>query len=199
VKRVLQGAVVVLVLGGGALLSLWWYGGRARKGDEQYHSGLQKTIQLTSDSFRHEEEMPGEFTCKVKTVIAPHMRWAGAPAGTRSYALVATDWDAPSPHLRLIEAVHWVLFNIPVDTTEIPRNATHDYFVEKNISQGLNINGRPGYAAPCPPIGTHRYEFRVYALDVDRLQPSPENKPGLINAMHGHILAYGELVGLSSS
>jgi hypothetical protein len=199
VKRLLQAAVVVLVLVGVGVLSLRWYAGRARQRDEQYHAGLQKTIQVTSDSFQNEQEMSGEFTCKVRTVIAPEMRWAGAPAGTKSYALVATDWDAPSPYLRIIEAVHWVIFNIPADTTEIPRNGSRDYFMQKNISQGLNINGRPGYAAPCPPIGTHRYEFRVYALDVDRLEPSTDNKPGLMDAMRGHILAYGELIGLSSS
>jgi len=70
--------------------------------------------------------------------------------------------------------------------------------IERNIVPGLNVGGQPGYVPPCPPLGTHRYEFRVYALDVSQLQPATSDKAGLIAAMDGHIFAYGELIGLKS-
>jgi Raf kinase inhibitor-like YbhB/YbcL family protein len=107
------------------------------------------------------------------------------------------DWDAPSPRLRLFPVVHWILYNIPADTTEIPQNSNSGSLGQKGINSGLNVGRQLGYTAPCPPFDTHRYEFRVYALDVDRIQPVPNDRPGLMQAMDRHILAYGELVGLN--
>ena len=117
---------------------------------------------------------------------------------TKSYGLVTMDWDAPSPRLRLFPVVHWVLYNIPGDRTEIPEGSTNAYLERERIVPGLNIAGQPGYMPPCPPLGTHRYEFRVYALDVDQLRPASNDKAGVMKAMEGHILSYGELVGLKS-
>src|SRR5262249_14434214 len=120
-----------------------------------------------------------------------------APETTKSYALVAMDWDALSPRLRLFSVVHWVLYNIPASTTEIPQNSSSKSLGQSGISSGLNMSGQPGYMPPCPPLDTHRYEFRVYALDVDRIAPASNDRPGVMQAIDGHILAYGELVGLN--
>jgi len=184
----------ILVL---AIVSLAAYAATARNADANYHNKLQKIIQVSSKSFQSGQEMPLEFSCR-GTSTAPAIQWANVPAGTRSYALIAMDWDAPSPRVRLFPVVHWILYNIPRDTMEIPQGAANVDLTRNNIVPGLNIAGQPGYMAPCPPLGTHRYEFRVYALDVDQLQPSSNDRAGVMKAMEGHLLGYGELVGLKS-
>lgn len=180
-----------------AVLALVIYTSIARTIDTNYHSKLQKRIQVSSKSFQHEQEMPVEFSCK-GTSLAPGINWTNGPNGTKSYSLIAMDWDAPSPSFQLFPIVHWVLYNIPAEMTEIPQGSTNADLAAKKITPGLNIAGEPGYMAPCPPLGTHRYEFRIYALDVDQIQPASNNRAGLLEAMEGHILGYGELVGLKS-
>jgi Raf kinase inhibitor-like YbhB/YbcL family protein len=198
VKRILKHLLwiipLIIVIG---IVSLVAYAATARNSDGRYHSKLSKTLQVSSDSFQHEQEMSADFSCRGRG-MAPHLQWAGSPNGTRSYAVVAMDWDAPSPSLRLFPVVHWILYNIPVDTNEIPQNSTNASLSQRRIVSGLNIGGQQGYMPPCPPLGTHRYEFRVYALDVNEIHPSSIGKAALMTAMDGHILAYGELVGLRS-
>ncbi len=194
-KHLLWIVPTILVL---AIVSLAAYAATARNADANYHNKLQKTIQVSSKSFQSGQEMPLEFSCR-GTSTAPAMAWANAPDGTKSYALIAMDWDAPTPRLRLFPVVHWILYNIPRDTTEIPQGTANADLTQNKIVPGLNIAGQPGYMAPCPPLGTHRYEFRVYALDVDQLQPESNDRAGVMKAMEGHILGYGELVGLKSA
>src|SRR5438045_3925962 len=148
-----------------AVVSLAAYDATARSADAGYHAKLRKTIQVSSNSFQNEQEMPAEFSCKGKS-MAPDIQWTNPPDGAKSYALIAMDWDAPSPGLRLFPVVHWVLYNIPPQRTEIPKGSTNENLTEDKIVPGLNISGQPGYMPPCPPLGTHRYEFHVYALDV---------------------------------
>jgi hypothetical protein len=199
VKRILKHLLwiipLIVVI---AIISLVAYTATARSADARYHSNLPKTIQVSSNSFQHEQEMPVEFSCRGKS-MAPHIRWSSAPDSTKSYALVAMDWDAPSPSVRLFAVVHWVLYNIPPDTFEIPENTSNTDLARKNIAAASNLAGEKGYMAPCPPLGTHRYEFRIYALDVPQLQPASTDKAGVMKAMDGHILAFGELVGLKSA
>jgi Raf kinase inhibitor-like YbhB/YbcL family protein len=183
-------AIVVL-----AIVSAVAYTAAARRADDRYHSSLQKSLIVESDGFENLQEMPAEYSCK-GAAAQPQIRWSRVPDGTRSFALIASDWDVPSPHLRLASVTHWVLYNIPVDTTEIPKNSPDGFFDRKQIVRGLNMGRQPDYAAPCPPTGVHRYEFRVYALDVPQLQPTDRDASGVMQAMSGHILAYGELVGL---
>jgi Raf kinase inhibitor-like YbhB/YbcL family protein len=178
-----------------AVVSLVAYAATARRADVRYHSRLSKTLQVSSDSFQHEQEMPVELSCRGRG-IAPHIRWTAAPETTRSYALVAMDWDAPSPRLPLFAFVHWVLYDIPAVTTQIPANSNSNVLRQIGITPGLNSTRQPGYLPPCPPLDRHRYEFRVYALDLDRIAPASNDKPGVMQAIDGHILAYGELVGL---
>ena len=180
-----------------AVVSLAAYAATARSADANYHSKLQKTIQVSSNSFQNEQEMPVEFSCKGKST-APDIKWTNLPDGAKSYALIAMDWDAPSPRLRLFPIVHWILYDIPRERTEIPQGSTNANLNQDKIVPGLNIAGQPGYMAPCPPLGTHRYEFHVYALDVDHIQPVSNDRAGVMKAMNGHVLGYGELVGLKS-
>ena len=116
-KRVLKHLLwivpLVLVI---AVLSLVVYAATARRADVRYHSSLSKTLQVSSTSFQHEQEMPVDVSCR-GAGMAPDIKWSGAPAGTKSYALIAMDWDAPSPRLKLLTVVHWILYNIPSDTT----------------------------------------------------------------------------------
>jgi len=183
--------VVVIVLAAG-------YSAYARSADAQYHAGLSKSFQVTSANFQPDQEIPVEYSCK-GAGISPEIKWTNAPQGTKSYALIATDWDAPSPSLRLMAVSHWVLYNIPAEVNEVAEKATNDDLKKQNISVGLNIAGAEGYAPPCPPLGIHQYIFRVYALDLDKIQPASNSKGAVMDAMQKHILGYGELIGLKSA
>jgi Raf kinase inhibitor-like YbhB/YbcL family protein len=174
------------------------YSAVARRADTRYHVGLSKSLLVASDRFQPNQEMPVEYSCR-GAGASPEIKWRGAPEGTQSYVLIATDWDAPSPALRLLAVSHWVLYNIPVTVNELPDKVVNDDLKKMNISIGLNIAGAEGYAPPCPPLGQHQYVFRVYALDADKIQPASNDKNGVMEAMQGHILAYGELIGLKSA
>ena len=173
------------------------YTARALPSEAQDQAALQKSLRETSGDFQNGTEIPVQFSCK-GAGISPQIQWTGAPENTKSYAMVTMDWDAPSPSLRMFPIVHWIVYNIPKDVTEIGQGWKTDDFNQRHISQGLNIAGAPAYAAPCPPLGQHAYTFHVYALDVDQIQPASNNKAGVMGAMQGHILAYGELVGMKS-
>src|SRR5881296_1834452 len=124
-KRVLKHLLwivpAILVI---AVASLATYAATTRSADARYHGKLQKTIQVSSNSFKADQEMPVDFSCRGKST-APDITWAYPAEGTKSYALIAMDWDAPSPSLRLFPVVHWVLYNIPADRNDIPENSTN--------------------------------------------------------------------------
>lgn len=161
----------------------------AKRAEDDYHAPLAKSLQVRSGSFQHEQQMPAQYSCR-GAGISPQIQWAGAPGTANSFALVSMDWDAPSPSLRLFPVVHWVVYNIPKNVTEIPENATVGV-------AGRNLSGATSYLPPCPPLGVHRYVFRVYALDVNQIQPESNDKAGVMKAMEGHVVGYGELTGLS--
>jgi Raf kinase inhibitor-like YbhB/YbcL family protein len=146
------------------------------------------TLEVTSPSFAHEAAIPMEFTCDGADV-SPAMSWTAGPEGTQSYALIMDDPDAP----RAEPWVHWVMWNIPqpglVDA--IPAQET----LEDGTRQGMNTWPKCGYGGPCPPSGTHRYYFKIYALDTTLDLPSSTDKKTLLKAMDGHILAEGVLMG----
>ncbi len=162
--------------------------------DREYHQALVSSIQVRSDDFEHLTEMPARFSCTAEG-ISPHIEWTVGPEGTRSYALIATDWDVPSPWLRLGSVTHWILFNIPTSVREIPRDVAGDQLTAENIVVGAAIGGAVGYCPPCPPLGRHQYQFRIYALDVDTIQPQSNSRSDVLAAVDGHVLAYGELIG----
>jgi hypothetical protein len=167
----------------------------ARDLDRTYHAAIPKTVILHSISFSAGGEIPASYTCKGEKV-SPEVSWEGAPDKSQSYVLIATDWDGPSPRLRLGNFTHWILYNIPRDVHEIKSAATPADLAREKIAIGNNSSGPPAYMPPCPPLGKHRYVFRLYALDVPQIHPARFDRAGVMDAMSGHVLAYGEIVGL---
>jgi len=166
----------------------------AKANEDRYHESLPRSLRVRSDNFLNKEAIPTEFSC-FGTGFSPNIKWSGAPAA-RSYVLIAMDWDAPSPSLRLFPVVHWVLYNIPANVSEIQQRVTKPLLDQKKIAVGKNVSGSAEYSPPCPPLGQHEYVFRVYALNVDRIQPETNDKAGVMDAMKGHIVTFGELIGL---
>ncbi len=145
-------------------------------------------LDLSSPVIR-DEKIPQHYTCDGDNV-SPPLEWSDIPAGASSLALVAEDHDAPGGTF-----THWVLFNIPVNVRQLPEDVRHDETLPNGAHQGKNDFGRIGYGGPCPPGGSHRYYFRLYALDC-RLDLEPGiDKKTLLAAMQGHILAETEIMG----
>ena len=143
------------------------------------------TIQITSTAFQNNGNIPRQYTCDGKDINPPLMI-ANCPQGTKSIALICDDPDAP-----IGTWVHWVIWNIDPGVKEIKENT-----VPQGAVQGINDFRKHAYGGPCPPSGTHRYFFKVYALDT-MLGISPNStKADLEKAMKGHILGQGELIGL---
>ena len=148
---------------------------------------------LSSAVFSHNDPIPAIHTCDGKD-ISPPLAWDGLPAGTKSLALIVDDPDAPDPRAPKMTWVHWVLYNIPAASTGLPENVGVGD-LPAGTMEGRNNWGRTGYGGPCPPIGRHRYFFKLYALDSvlpDLQQPGKEK---LLKAMEGHILDKAELIG----
>ena len=142
-------------------------------------------LQITSPVFPHNGMIPSKFTCDGADV-SPTLSIAGIPEKTRSLALIVDDPDAPAGTW-----VHWVVWNIGAGTKEIPEGS-----VPQEAIQGKNDFGKQGYGGPCPPSGTHRYNFKLYALDASIALKSGATKAQIEEAMKGHVLAKAELIGL---
>jgi Raf kinase inhibitor-like YbhB/YbcL family protein len=147
-------------------------------------------LQLKSPAFNAEGNIPSRFTCEGDDV-SPELSWTGAPQGTKSFALIVHDPDAP----RQGGWTHWVVFNIPANASRIPENAPKGSELPGGGVQGRNDSGAQGYMGPCPPSGTHRYYFRLYALDTTLGLSEKTGKSELEKAMQGHIVAQAELMG----
>ena len=147
------------------------------------------TMQLQSEAFDQSEMIPDRYTCRGKD-MSPPLEWVDAPEGTQEFALVCDDPDAP-----IGTWVHWVAYGIPSSVTGLPQDVPPESRMSSGGWQGTNSWGRIGYGGPCPPSGTHRYFFRLYALDR-RLELEPGiSKAQLLKAIEGHILAQCELMG----
>lgn len=147
-------------------------------------------MRITSPAFTHEGEIPAEYTCDGADT-APALVWSDAPPGTKSFALIVDDPDAPDPRAPTMTYVHWVLYDIPATATGIPKGGR----TPAAARDGRNDWKRTGYGGPCPPVGRHRYFHRLYALDTLLGDLDPPTKARLLAAMHGHILAEAILVG----
>ncbi len=155
-------------------------------------------ISLTSVAFENASRIPDEHTCEGADT-APPLRWDGAPAATQSFALIATDYDAPSPSIPLFEIVHWTVANIPADWRALPQGLRKDRLLENGIYQGDKTGGVVGYYGPCPPFGEHTYYYIIYALDTKLALPTEAISKGeLLEKMAGHIIAKGTLTGTYS-
>jgi Raf kinase inhibitor-like YbhB/YbcL family protein len=148
---------------------------------------------LTSSSFKHEGEIPTQYTCEGAD-IAPPLAWSDLPKGTQSLAMIVDDPDAPDPKAPQMTYVHWVLYNIPPSATGLPEGVTKDS-LPAGTREGLNDWQRTGYGGPCPPIGRHRYFHKLYALDTVLPDLGEAAKPDLEKAMEGHVLAKTVLLG----
>ena len=148
------------------------------------------TIKITSSSFAEGEPIPSKYTCDGEN-ISPPLSWDNAPAGTKSSALICDDPDAP-----VGTWVHWVLYDLPATITELREATETKEELPNGARQGRNDFKQIGYGGPCPPRGgQHRYYFKIYALDLELNLKSGATKSEVENAMKGHILAEGKLMG----
>ena len=152
-------------------------------------------LTVTSSAFENQGWMPARFTCDGENV-SPALAWDGAPEGTGSFVVWMEDRDVPAPALRLFTWVHWLVYDIPAHVRSLAEALPREAALDNGAKQGVTSFRRPGYGGPCPPLGTHRYHFMVYALDaVLGLQPAQASSRAIRRAMKGHVLATGVLVG----
>jgi len=149
------------------------------------------TLSVTSTAFAEGQPIPTLYSCDGQG-ISPPLAWSGAPAGTQSFALIMDDPDAP-----MGTYVHWVIYNIPAAVNELPEGMPGEAMFPDGSVQGPNTARRTSYGGPCPPSGTHRYFFKLYALDAIFKLPSA-GKDDLLRAIQGHILSQAELMGTYS-
>ncbi len=154
--------------------------------------GEAMALTLKSAAFAPGAAIPAKYTCDGAD-LSPPLSWSGAPADAKSFALISDDPDAPAGTW-----VHWVLWNIPAAATSLAEGIEKAPQLSDGTRQGVSDFRRPGYGGPCPPSGTHRYFFRLFALDAMLELPANATRPQLEAAMRGHILAAAELMGTFS-
>jgi Raf kinase inhibitor-like YbhB/YbcL family protein len=158
----------------------------------QEEGGQTVAFELKSSAFAFGETIPVKYTCDGED-ISPPLAWGNPPRGTQSFALITDDPDAPVGTWD-----HWVLYNLPADARSLPEAVPSDAELNDGSQNGQNSWRRLGYGGPCPPGGTHRYFFRLYALDTTLDLESGADKKRLLEAMEGHVLAQAELMGVYS-
>jgi len=146
-------------------------------------------MEIKSPSFQQGEMIPALYTCDGSN-ISPPLAWNGAPAETKSFALVCDDPDAPAGTW-----VHWVIFDIPANINALPESVPRQEELAGIGKNGKNTSGQFGYEGPCPPGGTHRYYFKLYALDALLNLKAGATKEELLKAMKGHVLAEAQIMG----
>ncbi len=146
-------------------------------------------MRLASNAFEHEGMIPAKYTCDGEDV-SPALAWEDAPPGTTSFVLIADDPDAPGRTW-----VHWVLVGLPAEAQQLPEGIPSLETLENGAVHGSNSWGKLGYGGPCPPSGTHRYFFKLYALDTQLVLDPGASKADVLQAMEGHVLAEAELMG----
>lgn len=151
------------------------------------------SLVLSSPAFAQGGEIPARFTCEGRD-LSPPLVWSGIPGAARSLALILVDPDAPDPAAPRMTWVHWVLYNLPVQTTGLAEGVG-SAALPPGTREGLNDWQRVGYGGPCPPIGRHRYFHRLYALDVVLPDLGRPDRHLLEQAMRDHVLAQAELLG----
>jgi Raf kinase inhibitor-like YbhB/YbcL family protein len=151
---------------------------------------LDKTeIKLTSTAFKEGGPIPRAYTCDGVNV-SPPLEWSGVPKTAKTLAIVCDDPDAPGGTW-----VHWVLYNLPAENIGLVENLPATEKLASGGFQGTNDSRKIGYDGPCPPSGTHHYDFKIYALDSDLPLKAGATKAELLKAMEGHIVLQGQLMG----
>jgi len=146
-------------------------------------------MKLTSPAFVEGAMIPSKYTCDGQD-ISPALAWSDVPAGTKTFALICDDPDAGAGTW-----IHWVLFNLPADSTGLPEGVPADKTLKTGGVQGTTSFRRIGYGGPCPPGGTHRYFFKLYALDNTLALGNNATAKDVAAAAKGHILAEAQLMG----
>jgi Raf kinase inhibitor-like YbhB/YbcL family protein len=150
-------------------------------------------LTIRSPAFADGGEIPTQYTCEGAD-LSPPLAFSGVPAGARSLALIVDDPDAPDPKAPKTVYVHWVLHDLPPDTTALPE-AVQPGALPPGARIGRNDFGRSDYGGPCPPIGRHRYYFKLYALDTVLGDLGAVTKSRLLQAMKGHVVAEAQVMG----
>ena len=150
-------------------------------------------LKVTSSAFEASQPIPKKYTCEGSDTSLP-LAWSGAPTGTRSFALIVDDPDAPDPAAPQMTWVHWVLYNISPSTTTLDEGASSGS-LPSSAREGRNDFKRTQFGGPCPPVGRHRYFVKLYALDIMLPADQSLDKASLEAAMKGHVLAHSELMG----
>lgn len=148
---------------------------------------------ISSPTFRHEDPIPERFTCEGADV-SPALRWREPPDGTQALALLVEDPDAPDPAAPERIFTHWIIYNLPPDSTGLVENVGIET-LPRGARLGQNDFERMRWGGPCPPIGRHRYHFKLYALDSPVPTAHVLTRNGLLDAISGHVLGYAELMG----
>lgn len=149
-------------------------------------------LELLSKEFKNKGRIPELFTCKGKE-ISPPLIWKNAPMNTKSYALIMDDLDTPFGVLN-----HWIIYNIPPEKNQLPADIPRVVNLSDNSIQGKNSMRRIGYMGPCPPWGTHRYVFKLYALDTVLNMNAKMNKRKLLKLIKGHAIEQSQIIGIYS-
>ncbi|HLK09801.1 MAG TPA: YbhB/YbcL family Raf kinase inhibitor-like protein [Candidatus Binatia bacterium] len=146
---------------------------------------------ISSSAFAPGGTIPREHTCDGAD-RSPPLAWQGAPAGTKAYALICDDPDAPAGTW-----VHWVLYDLPASTSALPEGVPPSATVLEGAHHGVNDFRKTGYGGPCPPPGKpHRYFFKLYALDAPTGLPPRATKAKVLEAIEGHVRGQAELIGV---
>ena len=151
------------------------------------------TFSLASPAFSPDGNIPARHTCEGEDV-SPPLAWSDAPEGTQCFVLIVDDPDAPDPAAPRMVWVHWVLYNIPGRTRDLPEAASAATLPAGTL-EGANDWKRRGYGGPCPPVGRHRYFFKLYALDTVLADLAGPSKARVERAMASHVLGEAALVG----
>ena len=172
-----------------SLVFLYCYLGITAGVFAETRGGVEMTITISSTAFPDGGMIPSVYTCDGDN-ISPPLTWTGVPQDAKSLAIIFDDPDAPAGTW-----IHWVIYNLPATLHELPQDIPPTKSLDNGAKHGITSFRKFGYGGPCPPNGTHRYYFKLYALDITLAQEPGLSKSELLEAMDGHILAEGQLMG----
>jgi Raf kinase inhibitor-like YbhB/YbcL family protein len=154
-------------------------------------------LKLTIPGFPDGGQLPRKYTCfEPGDIVSPPIKWTNAPPGTVSFVLILHDADGALLK-SANDTVHWTVWNIPGNATELPEGLDRIYMVDEQVRQGNTVGVRPGYYRPCPPVNPHHYMFELYALDTTLNLPPIAGRPELLKEMEGHVVGKAVYVGLA--
>jgi len=177
-----RGRVAALLLGYFISAAIGWL-----------HAEETMSLTLSSEAFDHGGGIPSTYTCEAEN-LSPPLSWEGVPENAQSLVLIVDDPDAPDPQAPKTTWVHWVLYNLPPESEGLAEGMTFRD-LPGETKEGLNDWIQTGYGGPCPPIGRHRYFFKLYALDTQLAFKAFPTKAEVEAAMKGHVIEHCELIG----